>query len=117
MFQKGIFLVTNMKLNNHKTIPKIKGGRKMSNMRKLGTFLAMVALAILALIVIMPDAYAADLTGPGPNDLPTDTPDPAAAGLTAMHTIDFTTATAGTIKYVDITFPMALLFPALVLEQ
>ncbi|MBC8233244.1 hypothetical protein H8E77_27160, partial [bacterium] len=77
----------------------------MSNMRKLGTFLAMVALAILALIVIMPDAYAADLTGPGPNDLPTDTPDPAAAGLTAMHTIDFTTATAGTIKYVDITFP------------
>jgi len=65
----------------------------------------MVALAILALIVIMPDAYALDLTGPGPNDLPTDTPVPTAAGLTATHTIDFTTATAGLIDSVDITFP------------
>ena len=71
----------------------------MSNMRKLGTCLAMVVLVILALIVVMPDAYALELI-----DV-TDTVDPDTAGLTATHTIDFTTATTGLIASVDITFP------------
>jgi hypothetical protein len=54
----------------------------------------------------MPDAYAADLTGPEPDLKPRNQPIPAAAWADpATHTIDFTTATAGTIKYVDITFP------------
>ena len=71
----------------------------MSNMRKFGTCLTMVALAVLALIVVMPDAYAAPLT------VVTDTPDSDIAGATTTHEIAFTTATVGTIASVDITFP------------
>jgi hypothetical protein len=88
-------LLNNCKITSHE---KIKGEKKMSNMRKLGTCLTIVVAAIITLMM-MPDAYAAGLTGVA------NTPTVKTAGATTTHTVGFTTATDGAIKSVDITFP------------